>query len=229
MASSGWDFLAWLSFFSFLFFFDFLTILTSFWKLVALVCNQPWSLLFSLKERIDKLIPNVASRKVWSPGNLAGRRVSYLLHQLGTFAYVHCFHIPTQIDKQAIATRALKQTCTETNDPATSSTRNTIISYLSEDAKSVCGVFPDVQCMRSVLLMFFFLPIRSYILRTYYRVFSKESHWGSEKIFSKGYISQNLCYNFGKLPSNVFKKIEVVWWHACRTPILPPKSDFWIP
>ncbi|XP_044169721.1 LOW QUALITY PROTEIN: uncharacterized protein LOC114950019 [Acropora millepora] len=48
-----------------------------------------------------------------------------------------------QIDKQA--------TCplnsTETNDPATSSTRNTIINYLSEDAKSVCGVFPDVQCI----------------------------------------------------------------------------------
>ncbi|XP_015771235.1 PREDICTED: uncharacterized protein LOC107349564 [Acropora digitifera] len=55
-----------------------------------------------------------------------------------------------QIEKQA--TRALNST--EANDPASSSTRNTIISYLSEDAKSVCGVFPDVQCicLRSELL-----------------------------------------------------------------------------
>ncbi|XP_015777661.1 PREDICTED: uncharacterized protein LOC107355591 [Acropora digitifera] len=55
-----------------------------------------------------------------------------------------------QIDEQA--TRALNST--ETNDPASSSTRNTIISYLSEDAKSVCGVFPDFHCMclRSELL-----------------------------------------------------------------------------
>ncbi|XP_015777668.1 PREDICTED: uncharacterized protein LOC107355598 isoform X3 [Acropora digitifera] len=43
-----------------------------------------------------------------------------------------------QIDKQA--TRALNST--KTNDLASSSTRNT-----EEDAKSVCGVFPDVQCM----------------------------------------------------------------------------------
>ncbi|XP_015771234.1 PREDICTED: uncharacterized protein LOC107349563 [Acropora digitifera] len=50
-----------------------------------------------------------------------------------------------QIDKQAITTRALNST--ETNDPASSPTRNTKISYLSEDAKSVCGVFPDVQCI----------------------------------------------------------------------------------
>ncbi|XP_044184793.1 uncharacterized protein LOC122964932 [Acropora millepora] len=57
-----------------------------------------------------------------------------------------------QIDKQAITTGALNST--ETNDPASSSTRNTKISYLSEDAKSVCGVFPDVQCicLRSELL-----------------------------------------------------------------------------
>ncbi|XP_067043943.1 uncharacterized protein [Acropora muricata] len=43
-----------------------------------------------------------------------------------------------QIDKQA--TRALNST--KTNDLASSSTQNT-----EEDAKSVCGVFPDVQCM----------------------------------------------------------------------------------
>ena len=75
----------------------------------------------------------------------------YLLHQLCAFAYVHCFHIATQIDRQA--TRALNST--ETDDSVPSSIKNAVITYLSEDVKSVSEVFPEDQRMWSVLLIFF--------------------------------------------------------------------------
>lgn len=74
--------------------------------------------------------------------------------ELGTCVYIHCFHIPSQTDKQA--THALSST--EKEESAPSSFQNAVISYLSRDVKSVCKVFPEDQSMWSVLLIFLSLP-----------------------------------------------------------------------
>ena len=59
LASSGWDFLARL-----FFLFNFLTILTSFWKLVALVCIQPWTGFAGLRRKVFCYISCLPTRKI---------------------------------------------------------------------------------------------------------------------------------------------------------------------
>lgn len=90
---------------------------------------------------------------------------------------------PTQIDRQA--PRALKSA--ETDDSALSSTQNTIISYLSEDIKSVREVFPEDQSMHmwSVLLTFF--SPSSPLRRSFLRVIFQKLHYnfGTRKPSSK--------------------------------------------
>ena len=109
--------------------------------------------LVSLKERVNQLIRHIGSERNQTQATLVEDERFVFCVNSATSLMLIVF--PTQIDRQA--TRALNST--ETDDSALSSTQNTIISYLSEDIKSVREVFPEDQSMHmamwSVLLTFF--------------------------------------------------------------------------